>query len=335
MKRKTRIFPFLILLLITVVHAAATKPKRVYPELPCEVSGIELIAIPDVKCTYKAVEIRASAKTPRSTDKSGTISYGVIFAMEDSANYCCATLQAVNDGDDDGIRDGRYMLLTVTRNTSRESIQFASKRLNSGIDLDCFDNTLAIEINCSTGSATIFVGKTTIQPVLTINLTPDETQGAIGFKASSKTNIELVVGEYIADPIALLGIPYTKTIIENKMGSDKSPVLGYWQYLDRNTDADYMRPGGKYSLAIIPTDNTERFDIVYLDGADVNGNKWEYGMIKGILETTPFKDHFNLIWFDAEMNPISDECSATLESKSILRLDFPLLKSSVRFSRQP
>lgn len=253
--------------------------------------------------------------------------------MTDSTDYFTATLTAFSEASDDGIRDNRHIDLTISHIKDGKSTVLETRPLKGNIDIDRFDNTLAAEINCATGQVNVLAGKASIDPIVTISLKPEQTQGMVGFTASQNAIIELAVGEYILDPKALMGQPLSEEAVMERMANSggESPA-GVWNYLDRNTDAAYMRPGGKYTIAVIPSVGTPGFDIIYLDGAEINNSVWSRGMLKGRLTPTPFQGHYNLLWFDAEMNPITDECSATLENSSILRLDFPLLKSSIRFS---
>lgn len=109
---------------------------------------------------------------------------------------------------------------------------------------------------------------------------------------------------------------------------------GYWEYLDRNTSPRKAREGGRYRLAIVRSlDRPGTFDIIYLSGATVNGSKWKRGMRKGRLIPTDFESHYDLEWIDATFNLRILDMYADIDQESILTLRFPLLDSSIRFSR--
>ena len=92
--------------------------------------------------------------------------------------------------------------------------------------------------------------------------------------------------------------------------------------------------GGDYTVAIV--DNGDNgFDIIYLSGAETNGRQWHTGLKKGQLIPTQFAGHYNLVWYDATMRPLTEETSATIETGEILRLDFPLLRTSIRLAKLP
>ena len=113
-----------------------------------------------------------------------------------------------------------------------------------------------------------------------------------------------------------------------------SPI-GVWEYLDRDTDSRRALAGGRYRLGIIPAADGAAgdYDIVYLGGAEVNSQRWKPGMIKGRLKAMPFAAHWDLLWYDSDMRLISRDINASMEQNSILSLNFPLMKSTIRFYR--
>lgn len=99
----------------------------------------------------------------------------------------------------------------------------------------------------------------------------------------------------------------TPADIDSLIAASDDPVAGYWEYLDRDNDPDRARPGGRYTLAIIPSGTAGRYDIIYASGARVNAGQWQCGMIKGHLTSTAFVDHYTLEWFDAMCQPVVSE----------------------------
>ena len=108
-----------------------------------------------------------------------------------------------------------------------------------------------------------------------------------------------------------------------------------WIMLDRDIDARRFIIGGDYRLATVCSqDKSGAIDIIYIDGARVSHDKWKSMRLKGRLVPTPFTDHYDLMWVEPTGNVISEEASADiLENGTILRLNFPLYSSSVRFRR--
>ena len=109
------------------------------------------------------------------------------------------------------------------------------------------------------------------------------------------------------------------------------PVEGYWQYLDRDMDDEWLRLGGRYTIATVQAGNG--YDIIYIDGAKVKKSLWQPGMLKGHITKTIFTGNYDLFWIDATMEPIDDEAYATVENGVILTLNFPTYKSQVRLSK--
>ena len=60
---------------------------------------------------------------------------------------------------------------------------------------------------------------------------------------------------------------------------------------------------------------------------------WEPGMLKGHITPTLFTGNYDLMWIDATMEPIDNDCYATIENGIILTLNFPVYKSQVRLSK--
>ncbi len=58
-------------------------------------------------------------------------------------------------------------------------------------------------------------------------------------------------------------------------------------------------------------------------------------MLKGRLKPTIFVGHYDLEWIDSTFAPIDRDIHATITDGAILTLSFPLLKTTLRFSRMP
>ena len=125
-------------------------------------------------------------------------------------------------------------------------------------------------------------------------------------------------------------------------------VEGVWRFLDRDTESELAEPGGRYVLGVVahrgemvvPTaDATDGgrvpdFDIVYLSGAVANGRVWRPGMVKGHLYSTGFVGHYDVVWYDADLESMGEETFADVESGGmILTVNFPLYRGLMRFER--
>lgn len=108
---------------------------------------------------------------------------------------------------------------------------------------------------------------------------------------------------------------------------------GIWEYLDRDVDRSKADLGAFYTLATVANGNGG-YDIVYLGGENNYSYPWQPLEIKGELQRTPFIDNFDLIWTSADGRTLRRDTNATFEAgHAALRLNFPLLNSSVRFRR--
>lgn len=115
--------------------------------------------------------------------------------------------------------------------------------------------------------------------------------------------------------------------------SSKDPVEGLWKYLDRDIDLDKAQLGGTYSLATVRRPDGD-YDIIFLAGANMRRSDWQPLRIKGRLRPTIFDSHFDLEWHTATGVTLREDTHATIEQDgAILRLNFPLSNSSIRFSR--
>ncbi len=109
------------------------------------------------------------------------------------------------------------------------------------------------------------------------------------------------------------------------------PIEGYWEIFDRTLDEALLKLGGEYKLAIVK--NHDRYDIIYLDGARVNGSHWKSGMLKGILTPSSFPGLLNLEWFDSEGKSLTYSVTAQTGYNGTLTLQFPYHSSVIRLRK--
>lgn len=100
----------------------------------------------------------------------------------------------------------------------------------------------------------------------------------------------------------------------------------------------------------------DNYDIIYVSGAVTLADTWQPMMLKGALRSTIFDGHYDLEWIDSTMQPMTTDLHATLDysqgaygdgastsvpsgsvslTGSMLTLNFPLLKTTIRFSKLP
>lgn len=132
---------------------------------------------------------------------------------------------------------------------------------------------------------------------------------------------------------------FCNTLLQSYDTAGRHPIVGLWNYQGRINEPSKAKPGGNYTLAIIPSRSEqagyEQYLVVYLDGAQVNGTSWLPGMVKGFVTRGLFTDNMALTWLDARFEPIGSECRAVLRNNDVLDLVFGDLGATLTFGRVP
>ena len=172
-------------------------------------------------------------------------------------------------------------------------------------------------------------------------------QGVKALTISSDRDLRLrhgVLKWRVAPDAALQSGRSVEEIAESCRNESQAEPVGMWQFLDRDTESSLAEPGGRYILAVVKhraaegaSDTVEPdYDIIYMGGGVANRSAWEPGMIKGHLWRTSFAGHYRAEWIDADMEPMDGETFADLTADgSILSVNFPLYRSTIRFERMP
>lgn len=115
----------------------------------------------------------------------------------------------------------------------------------------------------------------------------------------------------------------------------KDPIVGIYSLLDYEFDDSYAKIGGRYRVVLLPRPDSAGYDIIYLEGADINSALWSQGMKKGTLIPTPFADLFDVEWYDAEGSLMKRDINAEFDPLArTLLLKFPYQSSSLRFRQE-
>ena len=163
-----------------------------------------------------------------------------------------------------------------------------------------------------------------------VNLSaPEASVWAKGELALSSFSTEISMA-----PESVLATSWTRESLADYLSRSTDPVEGYWEYLDRKNDPQYARLGGRYVMAVVKSAvDSERYDLVYLSGAETLASRWSPFMLKGHLIPTVFQSHYDLHWYDSTFEPITTDVHASITDNAILTLSFPLLKTVLRFSK--
>lgn len=136
----------------------------------------------------------------------------------------------------------------------------------------------------------------------------------------------------------------TRDELDRYFAASNDPVEGYWKYFDRSNDPMFARMGGRYTLAVVRSQEPQQpddtyplatYDIIYIDGAQTMADDWHPMMLKGALSSTIFDGQYDLKWIDATFDTMTDDINATVTDGALLTLNFPLLKTVLRFSKIP
>ncbi len=268
------------------------------------------------------------------TGSNTTISspeWGLVFNRDRYGNYCAVVLSCDNSTPYNNITDQLTMQVAIVQRTDSGTTQLAQTQLNKGVSLEDDLNTLCVDVD--ERSVTVSIGKNELLQVLEASVTRPVGDVSVGYLVGpgSRVSIEravLTIGnEKQVNPTTL----WTRDALDAYLEQSADPVEGYWKYLDRDMQDEWLRLGGRYTLAVVRAD--DGYDLIYVDGAQVKKSQWQWGMLKGHMTKTAFSGNYDLRWIDATMEPIDKDAYATIENGIILTLYFPVFKSQVRFAK--
>lgn len=227
--------------------------------------------------------------------------------------------------------DTRFMNIEVTHIKSGKTDII--KRFRITEDFDMYNGCNRVTLEIYKNEIRLFGGNKDIVHIGSLKI--GSSPGGVFTIFSKNTNLKVqpIAGEYGINKVEKLSSKYqNETVLDSSIIKSKNPLVGYWKYLDRNNNPDMARLGGYYRLAIV--EENGEFLILYISNAEVNKTFWQSGMIKGRLTPTIFKDHYDVVWYDAEMLEINKEVHASVINNVILSIEFPLYKTTLRFSKE-
>lgn len=260
---------------------------------------------PGLAKAYWGIDIVLPDDTVRLTLRHGNTAFGDIF-------------------------DRRQNLLTLSNR---------DKKIKE-VDADGFEssdgvyNTLRLGVDCQKGEVLVSGGGRRVADVFKVSVPDVKSVVALRVWSVGRLDVSSLSLEIVRSPQVELSTSWTQESLTARFRESKDPIEGYWQYLDRDNDPAYARPGGRYLLAVVRIESGG-YDILYVDGAEKMRDEWKPMMLKGRLKPTIFVDHFDLEWIDSTFESIERDVHATVTDKAILTLSFPLLKTVMRFSRVP
>ena len=274
-----------------------------------------------------------SIKDPVSGSKT-TITHpqwGLVFNQDDNGNYCAVVLSCDNSTPFNDISDQRTMQICVIQCKDNEHTILDQTQLLKGVSLEDDMNTVCVDVD--EHGVTVSVGKNELQQVLETSVTRPSGAVGVGYLVGpgARVAIERAVLTIENEKQMVKTVNWTREDLDAYFEQSADPVEGYWKYLDRDMQDEWLRLGGRYTLAIVRAD--DGYDLIYIDGAQVKKSQWQWGMLKGHMTKTVFSGSYDLRWMDATMEPIEKDAYATIENGIILTLNFPIFKSQVRFAK--
>ena len=259
-------------------------------------------------------------------------SWGVIFAYANPSHYMHVEISSFNSNFYDDLTDKRQMTVEVWRHQGNSANRICSIPLDDGVDLYDGLNTLMVSVD--KGQAVISVGKKKLKAVATVELSDDDVslvKTGLFLGAGSKIAVERTVLSTQSDPPRRVATTWTRESLDQHFAISSDPLEGYWQYQDRDMEDKWLRLGGRYTVALVASHGG--YDIIYVDGSQVNAPQWQFGLLKGHISRTIFDGHYDLVWIDAMFAPITHDAYAAFENGVLMTLSFPVYNSQLRLSK--
>lgn len=274
-----------------------------------------------------AIEVRASVLTNKEVRGEGDASWSIVwnYKTPDDYNFIKITWGNTDFGD---FLDRRYARLSIGEKRMGEELIFSSHSYDKGFNCGTGENSILLQYENEIIS--LWGGDDELMLIDTMHVTTG-IGSKCGILATEPVNVATVVVETEPDKTLSLTTPWTLQSLNDYLSVSTDPVEGLWSYLDRDMEPDWARLGGRYIIALVKDETG--YVILYIDGAETNRNRWSSFMIKGRLIKTIFKNHYDLVWYDAMCESIEDEAFADIKDNAILALSFPLYKAVIRFSK--
>lgn len=257
--------------------------------------------------------------------------WGLVFNRDEEGNYCAVVLSCDNSAPFDDITDQRSMLVTLIQRQNGETIELARTTLTKGVSLEDDMNTLCVDVD--ERDVHVSIGKDELHQVIDASVTRPIGPVQVGYLVGLGARIALERAVLTIESETQIDTTtrWTREALDEYLANSHDPIEGYWKYLDRDMQDEWLRLGGRYTIAVVRAD--DGYDLIYIDGAQVKKSQWQTGMLKGHIVKTIFSGNYDATWIDATMEPIDKDVQATIENGVIMTLGFPVFKSQVRFAK--
>jgi len=277
-------------------------------------------------------------KSVKVTSDNGTESkvstqrWGVVVDAMPNGNMVTIELEVNNSDIYNDVSEGRAMKVTVNKYTSKGSSLISNVSISKDVNLFDGDNALSVDVDGN--NLRVLIGRKKPKTVIETTIERDVTVSRVGILAGpgSCVKVKRTMLNYEQNNHILKHTKWNTEALNEHFKTSIDPTEGYWTYLDRETEDNIVKTGGKYTIATVKNDNGN-YDIIYIDGAVVNDTKWKTSMLKGTIKKTIFTGNYDAMWIDSNFAPITEDVQATIENGVILTIKFPLLKGQLRFSK--
>ncbi len=225
-----------------------------------------------------------------------------------------------------------FAIVELNHHVKQVTTTVASVRIDKPYLTDNKENTIAI--NVENNNVTVWAGREKMDIVLEAKLDNRILPGNhVGLYAGSEAKLEIdrTALQFTPDSRIVSPTRWNMDSLREHFAQSSDPVEGLWVYLDRDMDDKWTKMGGRYMLAVVR--NGDSYDIIYCDGAQVMKQDWKPFLIKGKMTPTMFSGVYNGMWIDSTFQPITEDVQITIENGVVMAVNFPVLKSQLRFSK--
>ena len=255
---------------------------------------------------------------------------GIIIKISDKEHWI-ASYSAINTSRFNDITDSRMMKVSLRHYVNDDIIHIKDTTVSQNVNLTGGFNVISADI--TSDAIIVSIGNNKLFPVISepfSSVTHDIKAGCyIG--PGAEANIERAVMSFDDENKNVINTTWTIDELNRHFAQSKDPYEGYWTYLDRDLEDKWLRLGGRYTIALVATENG--YDLIYIEGAQVKKSLWHCGMLKGQLTNTIFPLNYNAMWIDATFQSFDLDVYASFESDVILNIKFPVYQSQIRFSK--
>ncbi|MCF0185521.1 MAG: hypothetical protein HUJ98_03415 [Bacteroidaceae bacterium] len=273
--------------------------------------------------TFQIVGRMACKKDKNNAD------FGLVFNYLDSCNYWLLSISKTEKNFDDIINSDGLILKLVQVSGGIHELKH-QETITSNINTGKAYNLYSVAFD---GDSTLFVlaGAKRLKQVFKFAGFHASVGSNVGIYANkAKVTIERFIKREEESCFMYLQTSYDEQSLINAIHSTDANA-GFWKYLDRDIEEKSLKLGGRYRIALVPALNG--YDIIYVDGAQVNAGKWKPGMLKGRLINTKIAMSYDLVWYDSSAKPFTLDVYAEMDG-GVLTLHFPAQKSQIRFIKE-